>query len=71
LCNFSHLFTVSLLSQFVSISDKEKETEQFDATAMKYLSYALYPLVACGAVYSLLYTPHKRQEILTQQFLNG
>ncbi|KAF6031791.1 CLPTM1L [Bugula neritina] len=44
---------------FGSISDKEKETEQFDATAMKYLSYALYPLVACGAIYSLIYTPHK------------
>ncbi|XP_063977434.1 lipid scramblase CLPTM1L [Diachasmimorpha longicaudata] len=44
--------------------DKKKETQesktrQFDAESMRYLSYLLYPLVLCGAVYSLLYQPHK------------
>ena len=28
--------------------------------AMRYLSYALYPLLVAGAVYSLVYYPHKR-----------
>ena len=28
--------------------------------AMRYLSFVLYPLVLGGAVYSLLYVPHKR-----------
>ena len=28
--------------------------------AMRYLSYALYPLLLAGAVYSLVYHPHKR-----------
>ena len=27
---------------------------------MRYLSYALYPLLMAGAVYSLVYYPHKR-----------
>jgi hypothetical protein len=27
---------------------------------MKYLSYIMYPLCIAGAIYSLLYTPHKR-----------
>lgn len=44
---------------FGSTSDKEKETEQFDSLAMKYLSLLLVPLVIGGAIYSLFYTPHK------------
>lgn len=40
-------------------TDKEKETEQFDSQAMKYLSYLLLPLVIGGAIYSLFYVPHK------------
>ncbi|CAD5110959.1 DgyrCDS313 [Dimorphilus gyrociliatus] len=40
-------------------TDKEKDTLQFDRQAMKYLSYVLYPLCLGGAIYSLLYTPHK------------
>lgn len=44
---------------FGETSDKEKETQQFDTQAMKYLSYVLYPLCLAGAVYSLLYMPHK------------
>ena len=42
-----------------STTDGEKNTEEFDAKAMKYLRYVLYPLCLAGAVYSLLYTPHK------------
>ncbi|XP_026471333.1 cleft lip and palate transmembrane protein 1-like protein [Ctenocephalides felis] len=38
---------------------EEKRTEDVDAQAMKYLSYVLYPLCVCGAIYSLIYQPHK------------
>lgn len=37
----------------------ENATEKLDYEGIKYLSYILYPLLFCGAVYSLLYTPHK------------
>lgn len=45
--------------QIGTTTDKEKETEQFDSQAMKYLSYLLLPLVIGGAIYSLFYVPHK------------
>ncbi|XP_064598967.1 lipid scramblase CLPTM1L-like [Liolophura sinensis] len=45
--------------EFGGTSDKEKETNQFDSQAMKYLSYVLYPLCLAGAVYSLLYLQYK------------
>lgn len=41
------------------MSSSEAETKRFDAVAMTYLSYILYPLCICGAIYSLIYTPHK------------
>ena len=34
-------------------------TKQYDAEAMRYLSYALYPLVAGYAIYALLYETHR------------
>lgn len=37
----------------------EVKTREFDAESMRYLSYLLYPLIIAGAVYSLLYQPHK------------
>lgn len=40
-------------------TDQEKETEEFDSQAMKYLSYVLYPLCIAGAIYSLIYVEHK------------
>ncbi|XP_038076311.1 cleft lip and palate transmembrane protein 1-like protein [Patiria miniata] len=44
---------------FGTTTDSEKATEQIDSQAMQYLSYVLYPLCLAGAVYSLLYVPHK------------
>lgn len=40
-------------------SEGEMQTESYDAEIMKYLSYLLYPLCLGGAVYSLLYVPHR------------
>ena len=37
---------------------KMTDTKRYDAEAMRYLSYVLYPLVACYAVYSLMYKSH-------------
>eukprot|EP00192_Tetraselmis_astigmatica_P024363 CAMPEP_0117696940 /NCGR_PEP_ID=MMETSP0804-20121206/28945_1 /TAXON_ID=1074897 /ORGANISM="Tetraselmis astigmatica, Strain CCMP880" /LENGTH=312 /DNA_ID=CAMNT_0005511121 /DNA_START=300 /DNA_END=1238 /DNA_ORIENTATION=+ len=34
-------------------------TKQYDAEASRYLSFALYPLVLCYSIYSLLYKTHK------------
>ncbi|XP_048510209.1 cleft lip and palate transmembrane protein 1-like protein isoform X2 [Athalia rosae] len=43
----------------IESSSAEERTREFDAESMRYLSYLLYPLVAGGAIYSLLYQPHK------------
>lgn len=43
-------------------TEEEKEMElhaSYDAEAMRYLSYALYPFVVCYAIYSLWYEDHK------------
>ncbi|CAH2050127.1 unnamed protein product, partial [Iphiclides podalirius] len=37
----------------------EQSTARADAEAMRYLAMLLYPLCAAGALYSLLYEPHK------------
>ncbi len=37
----------------------DSETKEHDRVAMKYLSYALYPLVAAYGVYTLVYERHK------------
>ena len=44
---------------FGSTSETEKNTEVFDGESLRYLSYILYPLCIGGAIYSLVYTPHK------------
>ncbi|KAK6181369.1 hypothetical protein SNE40_009235 [Patella caerulea] len=47
----------------ITIKDKssytESNTKQYDMLAFKYLSWLLYPLILCYAVYSLLYQEHK------------
>ncbi|EIE18938.1 cleft lip and palate transmembrane 1 [Coccomyxa subellipsoidea C-169] len=40
-------------------SYSESKTKQYDAEAMRYLSYALFPLVAAYSVYTLLYQTHR------------
>uniref|UniRef100_A0A8C2MDM1 Lipid scramblase CLPTM1L n=1 Tax=Cricetulus griseus TaxID=10029 RepID=A0A8C2MDM1_CRIGR len=45
--------------QFGTHSESERKTEKYDAQAMKYLSYLLYPLCVGGAVYSLLNIKYK------------
>lgn len=49
--------------------EAEQTTEKFDSEAMRYLSYVLIPLLSGGAVYSLLYTPHKSWKSWTIQTL--
>lgn len=47
----------------ISFQDKgsyvESSTKHYDMLAFRYLSWALFPLLACYAVYSLLYVEHK------------
>ncbi|KAK3085426.1 hypothetical protein FSP39_003122 [Pinctada imbricata] len=50
---------IGALIELGQASAKEMETEAFDSQAMKYLSFVLLPLCIGGAVYSLLYIPHK------------
>merc|ERR1712051_278411 len=45
--------------KFGEDSKVEATTAELDTVAMKYLSWVLYPLCIGGAIYSLLYTPHK------------
>ena len=40
-------------------SKVEANTAELDSVAMQYLSWVLYPLCIGGAVYSLIYTPHR------------
>jgi len=37
----------------------ESATREYDEQAMKYMSYALYPLIGGYTIYSLLYQEHK------------
>ncbi|KAI8033897.1 lipid scramblase CLPTM1L [Drosophila gunungcola] len=41
------------------LAQEEEQTDQFDRQGMRYLSYLLYPLCLGGAIYSLLYQPHR------------
>ncbi|CAL8100685.1 unnamed protein product [Orchesella dallaii] len=45
--------------KFGQLSETEKLTAQHDIESMRYLSYIMYPLCLGGAMYSLLYVPHK------------
>ena len=38
---------------------RTSRTKEYDAQAMRYLSYALYPLVIGYAIYALVYESHK------------
>ncbi|KAK7812708.1 hypothetical protein U0070_011098 [Myodes glareolus] len=58
--------------QFGTHSESERKTEKYDAQAMKYLSYLLYPLCVGGAVYSLLNIKYKSwYSWLINSFVNG
>lgn len=43
-----------------SVQKAEALTKEIDREGMRYLSYLLYPLCVAGAIYSLVYQPHKR-----------
>ncbi|XGW12866.1 hypothetical protein V3C99_013483 [Haemonchus contortus] len=45
--------------KFGKHSAEEEETDAFDNEAMKYLAYLMTPLCIGGAIYSLMYVPHK------------
>ncbi|XP_070213864.1 lipid scramblase CLPTM1L isoform X2 [Bos mutus] len=58
--------------QFGTYSESERRTEEYDAQAMKYLSYLLYPLCIGGAIYSLLNIKYKSwYSWLINSFVNG
>ncbi|KAF3828746.1 hypothetical protein GH733_004652 [Mirounga leonina] len=58
--------------QFGTYSKSERKTEEYDAQAMKYLSYLLYPLCIGGAIYSLLNIKYKSwYSWLINSFVNG
>jgi hypothetical protein len=40
-------------------SYETSKTREYDTQAMVYLSYALYPLLACYSLYSVVYNEHK------------
>ena len=48
---------------YISFEDKndyeQTETKKFDETAIRYMSYVLFPILIVYAVYSLLYNEHK------------
>lgn len=48
-----------VMSSFSSFARRQGKTAQYDAEAMRYLSYALYPLVIGYAIYALLYESHR------------
>lgn len=39
---------------------EETKTREYDSESLYYLMYLLYPLIIAGAIYSLIYQPHKR-----------
>jgi hypothetical protein len=45
--------------QFRDRDSYASKTKEFDEQAMRYLSYALYPLIVGYAIYSLMYETHK------------
>lgn len=47
------------------LAEKYAQLLQTFFQAMRYLSYALYPLLVAGAVYSLIYYPHKRYSMIS------
>lgn len=47
---------------YFMLEDKDSygsETKEYDAIAMRYMSYALYPMMAGYTVYSMVYNEHK------------
>lgn len=55
--------SVSTTFPYLSIKDRasysNNPTKEYDRTAMRYLSYALYPLVIGYSIYALMYETHK------------
>ena len=64
ICPFLHLTPVAVATDEAGVGVTEQDklmqlTHKYDREAMRYLAYALYPLVGCYAVYSVFYQSHK------------
>lgn len=51
-------------------SKEEKETDELDAHFMRRLTLLMVPLCIGGAIYSLLYMPHRRQVLRLLLYLH-
>ena len=58
-CNLSRKRCYALVLMPLLPRRRESKTKQYDAEAMRYLSYALYPCVIGYAIYALLYESHR------------
>ena len=54
-----HIDTFPYIRLVDKVSYAQSETKRLDDEAMTYLSYALYPLVVCYAIYSAIYNEHR------------
>jgi len=57
--NFKFLPYVVVFEDKYKLSEKEKQTQEYDEIAFRYLYMVAVPLLAAYAVYSLLYESHK------------
>lgn len=67
----SKLFGVFPKLTFVEKFKSVSKTDEYDEMAFKYLSWALFPLLVCYAIYSLVFDEHKGWYSYTVNMLAG